>query len=282
MYSLSYHAYNDILSASLNKCSRECNHRPLIVNCAGNTYTSSSFKTDNIEGRLDYYLMYIVAGELELEMPKSTVTLTSGNFVFFPPKFRYRYAHKASSEIEYMWLHFTGSDVVPIITKYGLKLYPDINKIENDDDIIARFKNIFSAFVKHDEFKEDELSILLDRLLITLARRVAGSNVRDLMLKRSIMFINQNYNNNISIPELAKIENLSVSRYNTLFNKVTGVSPVQYITNMRLTSACDLLVNTDLPIKQIALMVGYTDAHFFSRIFRSKIGTSPAAYRKNK
>ena len=96
------------------------------------------------------------------------------------------------------------------------------------------------------------------------------------------MFINQNYNNNISIPELAKIENLSVSRYNTLFNKVTGISPVQYITNMRLTSACDLLVNTDLPIKQIAQMVGYTDAHFFSRIFRSKIGTSPAAYRKNK
>lgn len=282
MYSLSYHAYNDMHSASLNKCSRVCTHRPLIVNCAGNTYTSSSFKTDNIEGRLDYYLMYIVAGELELEMPHGIKTLTSGNFVFFPPKFRYRYAHKSSSEIDYMWLHFTGSDVITIIEKYGLKIYPDINKIENDDDIIARFKNIFNAFVKHDEFKEDELSILLDRLLITLARRVAGSNVRDLMLKRSIMFINQNYNNNISIPELAKIENLSVSRYNTLFNKVTGISPVQYITNMRLTSACDLLVNTDLPIKQIAQMVGYTDAHFFSRIFRSKIGTSPAAYRKNK
>lgn len=282
MYSLSYHAYNDMHSASLNKCSRECTHRPLIVNCAGNTYTSSSFKTDNVEGRLDYYLMYIVAGELELEMPRGAKTLTSGNFVFFPPKFRYRYAHKATSEIEYMWLHFTGSDVMPIIEKYGLKIYPEINKIENDDDIIARFKNIFSAFVKHDEFKEDELSILLDRLLITLARRVAGSNVRDLMLKRSIMFINQNYNLNISIPELAKIENLSVSRYNTLFNKVTGISPVQYITNMRLTSACDLLVNTDLPIKQIAQMVGYTDAHFFSRIFKAKIGISPAVYRKNK
>lgn len=282
MYSLSYHAYNDMHSASLNKCSRECNHRPLIVNCAGNTYTSSSFKTDNIEGRLDYYLMYIVAGELELEMPKGTKTLTSGNFVFFPPKFRYRYAHKATSEIEYMWLHFTGSDVLSTIDKYGLKMYPEINKIENDDDIIARFKNIFSAFVKHDEFKEDELSILLDRLLITLARRVTGSNVRDLMLRRSIMFIHQNYNLNILIPDLAKIENLSVSRYNTLFNKVTGVSPVQYITNMRLTSACDLLVNTDLPIKQISQMVGYTDSHFFSRIFRSKIGIPPAAYRKNK
>ena len=282
MYSLSYHAYNDMFSASLNKCSRECSHRPLIVNCAGTTYTSASFKTDNIEGRLDYYLMYIVSGELELDMPNGTLTLTAGNFVFFPPKFRYKYMHKAESEIEYMWLHFTGSDVVPIIEKYGLKMYPEINRIENDDTITARFKNIFNAFVKHDEFKEDELSILLDRLLITLARRVAGSNVKDLMLKSSIMFINQNYNKNISIPDLAKIENLSVSRYNSLFNALTGLSPVQYITNMRLSSACDLLTSTDLPVKQIALMVGYADSHFFSRIFHSKIGISPAAYRKNK
>jgi transcriptional regulator GlxA family with amidase domain len=116
----------------------------------------------------------------------------------------------------------------------------------------------------------------------TLARRVAGSNVKDQMLKSSIMFINQNYNKNISIPDLAKLENLSVSRYNSLFNALTGLSPVQYITNMRLSSACDLLTSTDLPVKQIAIMVGYADSHFFSRIFHSKIGVSPAAYRKNK
>lgn len=282
MYSLSYHAYNDMLSASLNKCSRECTHRSLVVNCAGNTYTSSSFKTDNIEGRLDYYLMYIVSGEMEVEMPYGTHTLTSGHFIFFPPKFRYRYCHKSDSDIDYMWLHFTGSDVITILEKYGFKLYPEINKIKNSDDITARFKNIFNAFIKQDKFREDELSILLDRLLISLARRVNKSNARDLLLRRSIMYINSCYHANITVPELAKIENLSVSRYNALFNQVTGVSPIQYITNMRLSSACDLLLSTDLPIKQIAKLVGYPDAHFFSRIFRSKIGISPVTYRKNR
>ena len=48
-----------------------------------------------------------------------------------------------------MWLHFTGSDVLAILDKYGLKIYPEINEIQNDDDITARFKNIFNAFVKH-------------------------------------------------------------------------------------------------------------------------------------
>jgi AraC-like DNA-binding protein len=226
--------------------------------------------------------MYIVSGEMEVEMPYGTHTLTSGQFIFFPPKFRYRYCHKSDSDIDYMWLHFTGSDVITILEKYGFKLYPEINKIKNSDDITAWFKNIFNAFIKQDKFREDELSILLDRLLISLARRVNKSNARDLLLRRSIMYINSCYHANITVPELAKIENLSVSRYNALFNQVTGVSPIQYITNMRLSSACDLLLITDLPIKQIAKLVGYPDAHFFSRIFRSKIGISPVTYRKNR
>ena len=282
MYSLSYHAYDDYYNSSLNKCSRESFERPLIVNCAGTTRTQSNFNTDNIDGRLDYYLMYIVRGELELTMPNGTETMTPGTFIFFPPKFRYRYSHKQDDIIEYMWLHFTGSDVLQTLEKYGLKIYPQINKIESDDNIIARFQNIFNTFIKHDAFKDNELSILLDRLLISLARRVSGGNVKDQLLKKSLLYINNSYNFNISIPDLANMEGLSVSRYNTVFKRITGVSPVQYITTMRISSACDLLASTDLPIKQIAIMVGYSDSHFFSRIFHSKIGTSPAAYRKNK
>lgn len=282
MHSLSYHAYDDYYNSSLNKCSRESFDRPLIVNCAGTTLTISNFKTDNVDGRLDYYLLYIVRGELDLVMPEGTETMTPGAFVFFPPRFRYQYSHKQDDTIEYMWLHFTGSDVLQSLEKYGLKMYPQINKIESDDNIIARFQNIFNTFTKHDAFRDNELSVLLDRLFISLARRLNGGGASDHLLKRSLLYINNSYNKNLSIPELAAIEGLSVSRYNTVFKRVTGVSPIQYITSMRISSACDLLASTDLPIKQIAIMVGYPDSHFFSRIFHAKTGTSPAMFRKNR
>ena len=101
-------------------------------------------------------------------------------------------------------------------------------------------------------------------------------------MNKSISYINGNYVQDLRIPELAKMENLSVSRYNSLFKQVTGISPVEYIKKMRLASACELLSATDLPIKTVSAMVGYPDSHFFSRIFKKSLGVSPAFYRKNE
>ena len=281
MHSLTYHAFEDTKNKSLNKCNRESNERPLIVNCTGTILTSAELRTDNAETRVDYYLLYLVSGELTVHFPARDEVLESGNFIIFPPKCRYKYSHNSGSPIEYMWLHFTGSDVEETLRKYELNLYPKVNKIEPDDAITMRFQNIFNAFIKHDKFRENELSTLLERLMISLARRVSGEKKYSNLLNKSIAYINSNYIEDIRIPDLAKMENLSVSRYNTLFRKVTGVSPIEYIKKMRLASACELLSATDLPIKTVSSMVGYPDSHFFSRIFKKSLGVSPAFYRKN-
>lgn len=281
MHSLTYHAFEDTKNKSLNKCNRESHERPLIVNCTGTIFTSAELRTDNVETRVDYYLLYLVSGELTVTLPTKEAILEAGNFIIFPPNCRYKYSHKNGAPIEYMWLHFTGSDVEKTLRKYELKIYPLINKIEPDDAIIMRFQNIFNAFIKHDKFRENELSTLLERLMISLARRVSGEKKQTNLLNKSIAYINSNYIDDIRIPELAKMESLSVSRYNTLFRKVTGLSPIEYIKKMRLASACELLSATDLPIKTISSMVGYTDSHFFSRIFKKSLGVSPAFYRKN-
>jgi AraC family transcriptional regulator of arabinose operon len=181
-----------------------------------------------------------------------------------------------------MWLHFTGSDVEDILKKYELLLYPNVNMIEPDETIIMRFQNIFNAFIRNEKYRDNELSTLLDRLLISLARRVSGEKKLTNFLNKSIAYINSNYADYIRVPDLARMENLSVSRYNTLFKQITGDSPVEYIKKMRLNSACELLSVTDLPIKTISAMVGYSDSHFFSRIFKKNLGISPAFYRRKE
>ena len=180
-----------------------------------------------------------------------------------------------------MWLHFTGADVEETLKKYELLLFPKINVIEPDDTIIMRFQNIFNAFIRNEKYRDNELSTLLERLLISLARRVSGEKRLTNFLNKSIAYINNNYSEDLRVPDLAKMENLSVSRYNTLFKQVTGVSPIEYIKKMRLNAACELLSGTDLPIKTVSSMVGYPDSHFFSRIFKKRLGVSPAFYRKN-
>ena len=93
--------------------------------------------------------------------------------------------------------------------------------------------------------------------------------------------INESFSSDIAISELAKVENLSVSRYNYVFKKSMGVSPLKYITSLRINKAKYLLKNTDLTVSQIASECCYSDSHFFHRIFKNETEMTPGQYREN-
>ena len=101
----------------------------------------------------------------------------------------------------------------------------------------------------------------------------------ELPIKKSISHINAFYNTDLDIPSLARMEGLSTSRYNAIFKQLMNMTPIEYIIKTRIAFACELLSNTELSIKEISVLVGYRDAHFFSRIFRAKTGKSPNEYR---
>ena len=145
--------------------------------------------------------------------------------------------------------------------------------------LFRKFRNLFDAFSQHDRFRDRELSILCDRLLLFLARRVANGGRNTQLLAASLQLLHGSYHEELRMATLARAENLSVSRYNAVFRSQFGVSPTEYLTKIRMSTACELLTSTDLPIKEIAALVGYADSHFFSRVFRSRLGVSPKAYR---
>ena len=75
-----------------------------------------------------------------------------------------------------------------------------------------------------------------------------------------------------------KSENLSRSRYNYVFKKETGLSPKQYLINLRIAKSEWYMKHSNLNISQIAENVGYVDALYFSRVFKKKNGISPKYY----
>ena len=84
----------------------------------------------------------------------------------------------------------------------------------------------------------------------------------------------------ICIRDYAADRHMSDCWFNRPFKKVTKVTPIQYIISLRITSAINLLENTNHNINQIASMVGYDDEYYFSRLFKKNTGLSPTAYRK--
>ena len=98
----------------------------------------------------------------------------------------------------------------------------------------------------------------------------------------SLSYMHENLSSPMSISFLAEMEHLGVSRYRTLFHAATGMSPIAYLTDLRMKHAAEILIHTELSVADVALSVGYEDPQYFSRVFRRTWGVSPAVYGKRR
>ncbi len=80
----------------------------------------------------------------------------------------------------------------------------------------------------------------------------------------------------LSVSDLAKRANWSTKHFIASFKQVTGQTPLAYLQRVRINHALDLLSQDDLSIHDVAHMVGYRDAAYFSRVFRKCVGVPPS------
>ena len=96
-----------------------------------------------------------------------------------------------------------------------------------------------------------------------------------------LRYVNDHYSQQtISLDVLAGQFNLSANYVSRFFKQETGCSFIQYITMLRMDKARELLLNTDLPIKDIVVQIGYIDVANFVRKFKAYEGVTPGQYRE--
>ncbi|MEG2436441.1 MAG: AraC family transcriptional regulator, partial [Ruthenibacterium sp.] len=94
----------------------------------------------------------------------------------------------------------------------------------------------------------------------------------------AIKYIQFNYSHDISIDDIAKAVGVSRSHLYRVFMSNVGQSPIDYLTNYRISEACFLLKNSALSIAEIAVSVGFFDQFYFSRVFKKTKGIPPSKY----
>jgi AraC-like DNA-binding protein len=100
-------------------------------------------------------------------------------------------------------------------------------------------------------------------------------------VKKIINYLNENYENKISLDQIAHNMYLSPVYISKIFKEETGESPINYLIKIRLDKAKDILLNSDGgSIKSIANRVGYEDVYHFSKLFKKYYGISPLYYKK--
>lgn len=102
----------------------------------------------------------------------------------------------------------------------------------------------------------------------------------DAAVTRSQVWIAQHYDTPAPVAGMLQASGLAERTFARRFQQATGLSPLEYVHTLRLEEAKQQLETGDDAVEAIAQAVGYEDAAYFSRLFRRKVGLSPAQYRR--
>lgn len=128
----------------------------------------------------------------------------------------------------------------------------------------------------------------LSRLVFLLSRnrpqrpvRPSGKALRDEeRMKRMLRFIQTNLERELTVSEIAASASLSASECLRCFHSVIGVTPMQYVKQLRLQRAAQLLAATDWTVAEIGAQCGFQEMSYFTKAFKALRGQTPTAYRQ--
>ena len=106
-----------------------------------------------------------------------------------------------------------------------------------------------------------------------------NGSIRDFYIKEALSYIEQNFQNDISIEDISAFCGFNRSYFGKIFHDTIGRSPQEFLISYRMTKAAELLKITSLSIADIGNAVGYPNQLHFSRAFKNVYGISPRNWR---
>lgn len=155
-------------------------------------------------------------------------------------------------------------------------------EIDNMDEVLAIIQQLLLKNMNPDYFSQFELKVLFMNLLQSILNGVRNSqyNFTLQQVTKILDYFHTHYDEEVLISEVADMFNVDRRRIAYLFEKITGLTPIQYLTRYRISKAKELLTISELTVSEVAEAVGYQDSFYFSRVFKNSTKMSPSQYRK--
>ena len=149
---------------------------------------------------------------------------------------------------------------------------------EEDSQMAERF----GSLCEYDSLTEYQ-TLFMDWLLGLSSR--LGSRPDDSNIRQKIMqardYIDENYASDLNMAVVSNYVSMNYSLFSYSFKQYTGQNFVNYLKEVRIGKAKELLTGTDLKVIEISQMVGYDNEKHFMKTFKALCGVSPREYRKN-
>ena len=173
------------------------------------------------------------------------------------------------------FLHF---DNIPAEFKKLLSSLPSVFTAEDFEDT----DSVFTKIIKHYFSANAVDNITACAELILLLKSVSThSHEENSIAVTAKRYINSNYKEDLSVEHIAAFCNVSTSYLHKIYSSAYGIGPSESLLNRRIYKARDLLVNSNLPLSEIAAECGFNSQSYFSDCFKRKVGITPKEFRNN-
>lgn len=253
----------------------------VVVNSCGYQafYTKSLWKK-RPNGRVDYQIIYVYRGKGEFLVQGKRRFYDAGTVILYRPGEEQFYSYHCEDGPEVYWIHFTGHQVEELLRRYGIKT----GYVGESTYLKHMFQEIIMELQLKKMGYETMVVCEFCKMLTWIGRmeqqkqREVGEEIR---LDQLVIYLNQNYQREWNVNDMAEYCGFSISYFGHIFKKVMRVSPMQYLTELRMVKAKDLLMEEGMTIAEVADLVGYRDPLYFSRVFKKMVGISPGEYRQD-
>lgn len=246
--------------------------------CTGHYYCDSNYNVQRNSLR-SFLLMYIKNGEGTVNFNGKTLSARAGDIVLLNCRQPHSYQ---TNKWETLWCHFDGnvsSEFFDLIYNTSGCVFP----LHGSQVVPASLITILEILINGTVLNEALVSCSIQRMLTEL--HLIGSEqlhtaINQTNLAKAIIYIENNYDQKISVQDLAMHACMSMYYFSRVFKKSTGYSPHEYLTMIRLNRAKILLKATELSIKELAFKVGFNSEANFITCFKKHNTYTPNVFRK--
>lgn len=231
-------------------------------------------------------LFYVKSGSGRFLFEDRSDSISAGDFVIINPNIVHTEISSESDSLEYIAIGFEGFSFNLEQEKEnhpGIFIHPNTT-----DQVSLLLDSMVIEASKKDAHYETYCQNLLEVLLIYLLRqnnyRINKSENKPINnhIFAVRKYIEEHFKLDIILDDLAEVSHMSKYYMAHSFKESFGVSPIEYLNNIRINEACILLETTNFTIAEISDFIGFSSQSYFSQSFKSKLKITPSKYRSLK
>lgn len=242
------------------------------------------FDTNNGRVLDTYQVLYITEGRgVILLGGNCQYEVKSGDMFIVRPRIWHTYFPKRETGWTEYWIGFEGPDIDKRFRNEFFDSRQILYRVGLREDIVNLYENALAVAREEKPFYQQYLAGVVSLLLCIMlySDRNNSYSINDMpnRINKAKILIRERLLSNVSLESIAKEVNMSYSWFRKVFKRYTGFTPANYMQEIKLQKAKNLLLSTNMPIKEIAYLLNFESLPYFSYTFKKKTSHAPTEYR---